>query len=80
VVNNSFFELSLGLVHSSFMSDEHAISEVIIGQQKLILNKSPIFTDEGFYGISAFFEEEHFYEGLLKDDIWIGVLEVKVIS
>ncbi|MGE7664688.1 sigma 54-interacting transcriptional regulator [Ureibacillus composti] len=66
-VNSSFFDLVIGPDHSLLMSEKHSVNEVIVGGKKLILNQSPIFTDEGFYGISAFFEEENFYEGLLKE-------------
>lgn len=67
IENKSILDLLTKGDSSLFLNQEHSTSEIFIGKQKLVLNHSPIFTDQGFYGISAFFEEEHHYEGLLKD-------------
>ncbi|QHT46058.1 PAS domain S-box protein [Bacillus sp. SB49] len=50
-----------------FLSEEYQISTIFVGSKKLIVNHSPIFTDEGFFGVSAFFEEEQSYHGLIDE-------------
>lgn len=66
-LSKPIIEIVSGLDFSMLMREEPSIVEIFVNGEKLILNQSPIFTDEGFYGISAFFEKEQYYEGLVKE-------------
>ncbi|MFE4354211.1 sigma 54-interacting transcriptional regulator [Peribacillus butanolivorans] len=66
-VKKSIFKLVPGMDLSLFSHEKQSISEVHIDNRKLIFNYSPLYLDGELYGISGLFEEEKYYEGLLKE-------------
>ncbi|OMP66523.1 Fis family transcriptional regulator [Domibacillus epiphyticus] len=63
----SIFKLVPGMESLLFFEEKESISEVHIGDRKVIFNHSPLYSKGELCGISALFEEEKYYEGLLKE-------------
>lgn len=52
---------------NSFSQEKKLINELFIGNRKLIFNHSPLYSNGELYGVATLFDEEKYYEVLLKE-------------